>query len=132
MDRFDMQTSFPEKEYFAFLAAGQFMIQRSPKSGRYVFYPRLAEPQTGDPLQWVSACGRGTVYSVTVLHPKPPEKAYTLALIDLEEGPRMMSRVDGVAPEKVRIGMPVDAKIIQENGQALLVFEPHTSDQKVL
>ena len=127
-----MHSSFPEKEYFAFLAAGQFMIQRSPKSGRYVFYPRLAEPLTGDPLQWVAACGRGTVYSVTVLRPKPPEATYTLALIDLEEGPRMMSRVDGIAPDKVRIGMPVEANIIQENGLALLIFEPRDPAQKDL
>ena len=127
-----MNTSFPEKEYLAYLAAGKFMIQRSPKSGRHVFYPRLAEPLTGDPLEWVEACGRGTVYSVTVLHPRPPEAAYNVVLIDLEEGPRMMSRVDGINAEKVTIGMPVQAKIIQENGQALLVFEPRDLAQKGL
>lgn len=126
-----MHTSFPEKEYLAFLAAGRFMIQRSPKSGRHVFYPRLAEPVTGDSLEWVEASGLGTVYSVTVLHPKPPEPAYNLALIDLEEGPRLMSRVDGIAAAQVRIGMQVQAKIIEENGQALLVFEPLDVGRKV-
>ena len=35
-----------------------------------------------------------------------------------------MSRVDGIDAQKVTIGLPVQAKIIQENGQALLVFEP--------
>ena len=119
-----MHTSFPEKEYLAFLASGRFMIQRSPKSGRHVFYPRLAEPVTGDSLEWVEACGRATVYSVTVLHPKPPEAAYNLVLVDLEEGPRLMSRIDGIAAEKVTIGMHVQAKIIEESGQTLLVFEP--------
>ena len=119
-----MTPNFPETEYFSYLASGKFMIQHSPKSGRHVFYPRLAEPVTGDPLVWVRACGRGTVYSVTVLHPKPPEAAYNVALIDLEEGPRLMSRVDGIDAQKVTIGLPVQAKIIQENGQALLVFEP--------
>lgn len=127
-----MNSSFPEKEYLAFLASGRFMIQRSPKSGRHVFYPRLVEPVTGDSLEWVEACGRGTVYSVTVLHPKPPEATYNLALIDLEEGPRLMSRVDGMAADKVTIGMQVQAKIIQENGQALLVFEPCDPARKVL
>ena len=122
--RITMNSSFPEKEYLAYLALGKFMIQRSPKSGRHVFYPRLAEPLTGDPLEWVEACGRGTVYSVTALRPKPPEVAYNLVLIDLEEGPRLMSRVDGIKADKVTIGLQVQAKIIQENGQALLVFEP--------
>jgi uncharacterized OB-fold protein len=125
-----MHTSFPEKEYLAFLAAGKFMIQRSTKSGRHVFYPRLAEPVTGDGLEWVEACGRATVYSITVLRPKPPEAAYNLALIDLEEGPRLMSRVDGIAADRVEIGMPVQAKIIEENGQALLVFEPRGAIQQ--
>jgi uncharacterized protein len=36
----------------------------------------------------------------------------------------MMSRVEGIAPEDVRIGMPVKAKIVHENEQALVVFEP--------
>ncbi|MES2979766.1 MAG: Zn-ribbon domain-containing OB-fold protein [Pseudomonadota bacterium] len=119
-----MNLSFPQTEYFAFLAEGKFMIQRSPATGRHVFYPRIAEPLTGSPLEWVEASGRGTVYSVTVLHPKPPEPAYNVVLIDLEEGPRMMSRVDGIAPGAVKIGMRVRARIIQENGAALLVFEP--------
>ena len=127
-----MHTSFPEKEYLAFLASGKFMIQRSPRSGRHVFYPRLSEPVTGDSLEWVEACGRATVYSVTVLHPKPPEAAYNLVLIDLEEGPRLMSRVDGIAADQVEIGMQVQAKIIEENGQALLVFEPRGAIQKAL
>lgn len=127
-----MHTSFPEKEYQAFLASRRFMIQRSAKSGRHVFYPRLAEPVTGDSLEWVEACGRGSVYSVTVLHPKPPQAAYNLVLIDLEEGPRLMSRVDGIAADQVKIGMQVQAKIIEENGQALLVFEPRGSSQKAL
>ncbi len=117
-------TTFPEKEYFEFLAKGKFMIQRSTQSGRYVFFPRLAEPVTGSPLEWVEACGRGTVYSITVLSPRAPEAMYNVALIDLEEGPRLMSRVDGMPPDQVTIGLKVQARIIEEDGKALLVFEP--------
>ena len=119
-----MKTSFPDKEYQGFLAAGKFMIQRSVTSGRHVFYPRLAEPVTGSELEWVEASGRGMVYSVTTLRPKPPQAMYNLALIDLEEGPRLMSRVDGMPADQVRIGMVVRARIIQENDKPLLVFEP--------
>jgi uncharacterized OB-fold protein len=116
--------TFPEKEYFEFLSAGKFMIQRSTESGRYVFFPRLAEPVNGSPLEWVEASGRGTVYSITVLRPKPPEAMYNVALIDLDEGPRMMSRVDGMPADQVSIGMKVNARIVQENDKPLLVFEP--------
>ena len=55
---------------------------------------------------------------------KPPTPSYNVALIDLAEGVRLMSRVEGVAPEDVRIGMPVQAKIVRDNERPLLVFVP--------
>jgi uncharacterized protein len=115
----------PEAQYQQFLAEGRFMIQRSAGSGRHVFYPRVAEPETGaTDLEWVAASGRGTVYSTSVVRQKPPTPDYNVALIDLEEGPRMMSRVVGIAAEEVRIGMAVTAKIIRDGEAAVLVFEP--------
>jgi uncharacterized protein len=115
----------PEQDYFEHVAAGRFMIQRSRSTGGYVFYPRVAEPGTGaTDLDWVEASGRGTVYSTTTIRQKPPTPNYNLALIDLEEGPRMMSRVDGIAPDEVRIGMAVTAKIVREGDQSLVVFVP--------
>ncbi len=115
----------PETEYQKFLAEGSFRIQRSRTTGRYIFYPRVVEPGTGSTeLEWVEASGRGTVYSTTVIRQKPPTPSYNLALIDLAEGPRMMTRVVGIAPEEVKIGMAVQAKIVQENDQPLVVFEP--------
>ena len=115
----------PEQEFQAFLEQGQFMLQRSRSSGNHVFYPRIAEPLTGaTDLEWVEACGRGTVYSTTVIRQKPPKIDYNLALIDLEEGPRLMSRVQNIAPTDVKIGMRVRALIVREEERALVVFEP--------
>jgi uncharacterized OB-fold protein len=115
----------PEVDFLKFLEQGSFRIQRSRSSGRHIFYPRVAEPLTGSTdLEWVEASGRGTVYSTTVIRQKPPTPNYNLALVDLEEGPRMMTRVQGIAPEQVQIGMPVKAKIVREDDRALLVFEP--------
>lgn len=120
-----MSALHPESEFQQFLAAGSFRIQRSRMTGRYIFYPRVAEPGTGSTdLEWVEASGRGVVYSTTVIRQKPPTPSYNLALIDLAEGPRMMSRVVGIAPEEVKIGMAVKAKIVPENDQTLVVFEP--------
>jgi uncharacterized OB-fold protein len=117
----------PERQYREFLAQGRFMIQRARGSGRHVFYPRVAEPLTGDTdLEWVEASGHGTVYSTTVVRKRPPEPSYNIALIDLAEGPRMMSRVIGVPPEAVRIGMAVRARIIDDGGAPLLVFDAST------
>lgn len=114
----------PERQYREFLAQNRFMIQRARGSGRYVFYPRVAEPLSGDTdLEWVEASGRGTVYATTVVRRKPPEPSYNVALIDLAEGPRMMSRVVGVDADAVRIGMPVQARIVDDGGTPLVVFE---------
>jgi uncharacterized OB-fold protein len=115
----------PELEYRAFLAEGRFMLQRCRDTGRYLFYPRVAMPRSGSTdLEWVPASGRGIVYSTTVVRQKPPAPNYNVALIELAEGPRMMSRVVRLPPEEVRIGLPVTAKIIAEDGQPIVVFEP--------
>lgn len=115
----------PDKDYKQFLDEGRFMILRSRETGRHVFYPRVAEPVSGGTdLEWVPASGYGIVYSTSVMRERPPVQDYNIALIDLEEGPRMMSRVEGIPPEAVKIGMRVKAKIIKNDTQALLVFIP--------
>ena len=120
-----MQSIRPEADFQRHLSEGRLMLQRSRSSGRYVFYPRVAEPGSGaQDLEWVEASGRGVVYSTTVVRQKPPARDYNVALIELAEGIRLMSRVDGIAPEQVRIGLAVKAKIVAENDAPLLVFEP--------
>jgi uncharacterized OB-fold protein len=116
--------SKPHEEYFEFLANNQFMIQHSPSTGQYVFYPRVAAPKSGaTDLQWVPASGNGVVYATTTVRPRPPEPAYNVSLIELEEGPRMMSRVEGVDAEQVKIGMPVTARIISEADGPVVIFD---------
>nr|WP_313808482.1 OB-fold domain-containing protein [Sphingobium sp.] len=115
----------PEAEWRAHLAEGRFMIQRSRSTGGHVFYPRVAEPGTGaQDLEWVEASGLGTVHAVTIVRKKDPADSYNVVLIDLAEGPRLMSRVDGIAVDDVKIGMAVRAHIIQEGDKPLLVFAP--------
>ena len=121
-----MEALLPESEYQRHLSEGRFMLQRAKQSGAYVFYPRVAEPGTGSTdLEWVLASGRGVVYSTTLVRQRPPTPNYNVALIDLEEGVRMMSRVEGIEPEAVRIGQAVQAKIVRDAADvAVLVFEP--------
>jgi len=120
-----MSAMRPEQEFFKFLEEGRFMIQRCRDSGRYVFYPRVAEPETGSTdLEWMEASGEGVVYSTTAISQKPPTPAYNVTLIDLAEGPRMMSRVEGIPAEEVRIGMRVKARIVRENDKPVVVFQP--------
>ena len=116
----------PERRYLDYLGEGRFMIQRSKSSGAYVFYPRTLEPGTGAAdLEWVEASGDGTVYATTVNRQRPEKGGdYNVALIDLAEGPRMMSRVVGIDPADVKIGMKVRAKVDKIGDQDAVVFEP--------
>ncbi len=120
-----LEVLHPDADHRRHLDAGRFMLQRSRSSGAFVFYPRVAEPGSGaTDLEWVEASGRGSVYSTTTVRCKPPAVDYNVALIDLAEGPRMMSRVVGVAAADVKIGMPVQARIVIENDAPLVVFDP--------
>jgi len=120
-----LEVLHPDADYRRHLEAGRFMLQRSRSSGAFVFHPRVAEPRSGAAdLEWVEACGRGSVYSTTIVRCKPPAADYNVALIDLVEGPRMMSRVVGIAAADVKIGMPVRARIVIDNDAPLVVFDP--------
>jgi uncharacterized OB-fold protein len=116
----------PEAQFRAFLAEGRFMIQRSRSTGAYLFYPRVAMPGTGETdLEWVEASGDGVVYSTTVVRNRPEKGGdYNVALIDLAEGPRMMSRVVGIEPAAVRIGMKVRATVGELDGAPQILFTP--------
>lgn len=115
----------PDAVFAAFLADGRFMLQQCDECKKHVFYPRVLCPHCGSPkLSWQPASGQGTVYSTTVVRRKPEQGGdYNVALVDLHEGPRMMSRVDGISPHEVTIGMAVYAQIVDEPKKGkLLVF----------
>lgn len=116
----------PSETWRQALGEGRFLIQRSRRDGAHVFPPRVAAPGSGtDDLEWVEACGLGTVHSVTIIRPRPPADAYAVVLVDLDEGVRLMSRVEGMAPEAVTIGLRVKARIASTDDGPLLVFDPH-------
>ncbi|WP_296259637.1 MULTISPECIES: Zn-ribbon domain-containing OB-fold protein [unclassified Pseudomonas] len=121
----------PDAEFQHYLAQGRFMLQRSHSSQRCFFYPRTLEPGTGaTDLEWVPASGIGTVYAVTVIRPKPPAEPYNVVLIDLAEGPRMMSRVEISPADSVQIGQRVRARIATEGDQRFVVFDPDNNERQ--
>ncbi|SIT24103.1 Zn-ribbon domain-containing OB-fold protein [Achromobacter sp. MFA1 R4] len=126
-DQTDSVSQGVEAQYRQALDDGRFLIQRCAGCDRAVFYPRMVCPHCGaDKLAWATPDGRGTVYSTTVVRRKPEAGGdYNVALIDLHEGVRLMSRVDGVAPDAVRIGMAVRAQVVQQDGRGLVVFTPN-------
>lgn len=115
----------PTTTYFQHLADGKFMIQRSPSTGEWVFYPRMIAPRTGaTDLEWVEPCGLGTVYAATVKRMKPPAENVSIAIVELDEGPRLMTHVQSIPAENVSIGMRVRAKIVDGPDGKIVVFEP--------
>lgn len=116
--------------YQAQLNEGLFVIQRCNDCDKYVFYPRVVCPHCGgSSLAWVDPKGTGAVYSTTTVRRKPEAGGdYDVSLIDLDEGVRMMSRVEGMAPTEVKIGMRVRAKVVDNKGTGLVVFT--TEDAK--
>ncbi|SAI65317.1 Predicted nucleic-acid-binding protein containing a Zn-ribbon [Bordetella ansorpii] len=119
------QPAGPEKHYHDLLSQGRFQIQRCHACKQAVFYPRAICPHCGDPrLDWFTPSGKGTVYSTTVVRRRAEHGGdYNVALVDLAEGPRMMSRVDGIAPEAVKIGMAVQVRLIDTPDGKLVVFQ---------
>ncbi|HVX29096.1 MAG TPA: Zn-ribbon domain-containing OB-fold protein [Nitrolancea sp.] len=91
-------------------------IQRCNDTGKFFFYPRGMSPFTlSDNISWEPVSGKGTVHAFSIVHNNrapgfADEIPYVVAMIELEEGPRMMSNLIDVEPdpEHVKIGMPVE------------------------
>lgn len=91
---------------------GELRLQRCRACSKVIFYPRSVCPACmSDDLEWFAASGNGTVHSFVVVHRAPPgfadDTPYVVALIDLAEGPRMMSRITGSEPASVEVGQAV-------------------------
>jgi uncharacterized OB-fold protein len=107
----DLKNRSPLGVYIEHCKKGELAYQVRRADGSPVFYPRVLAPGSGDTdLEWRVSKGLGTVYATTVVYPKdaPP---HNVALIDLDEGFRMMSRVEDIAPLDVKIGMRVKARM---------------------
>jgi uncharacterized OB-fold protein len=116
----------PLAVYQQYLDNGELAYQWSPAANRAVFYPRVICPYTGsDRLEWRVSAGLGTVYATTVTHPREG-KPYNVALIDIDEGFRLMSRVEDIGPDAVKIGLRVKLRVHRPTGDepAYPVFAP--------
>jgi hypothetical protein len=117
----------PDQIYRDNLEKGAFKIQQCASCEKYVFYPRHLCPHCGSAsLQWKSASGRAQVYSTTVARRRPDRGGdYNVCIVELEEGPRMTSRVEGIDPDQVTIGMDL-THAIADGGDAgpFIVFNP--------
>jgi uncharacterized OB-fold protein len=118
--------------------SGVLLVQWCTACDQGIFYPRSFCPicgATGSTLEWRTASGRATVYTASV-EQKPAASGasfsggepYAIALVDLEEGVRMMTNVIGCPPGDVRPGMAVTVTWEPlSDGRQLPLFTPVTS-----
>jgi len=110
-----------------------FALPRCEDCGSFHFYPRPACPACGsERVAPQPASGRGQVYSHSVVYRAPSAKfaadvPYVVAIVATDEGPHLMTRIVGMDPEAVEIGLRVRVRLDAEGREP--VFEPDTSKE---
>jgi len=117
---------------------GRLVLQWCTACEKAIFFPRSFCPlcgAAGSALEWRPASGRATVQAATTEH-KPGAtgasfsggEPYVVALVDLEEGVRMLTNVVGCAPDEVHLGMAVTVTWEPlSDGRQLPLFKPTTT-----
>lgn len=99
------------EEFWRGCREGELRMQRCANCEELNWFPRgLCVNCSSSDMNWISLSGRGTVYTFSVVA-RPPNDSfptpYVLALVDLDEGVRLMTHLVGVDPAAVRIGLSV-------------------------
>lgn len=108
---------------------GTLVAQYCRPCARYQFYPKpLCTACWGSELEWRPLSGRGKVYSYSIVRRAPSPAfgvgPYVVALVDLDEGIRILTNIVGVQPESVAIGQAVAATFEARGDTAVPVFAP--------
>ena len=123
----------PETQpYWDGAKAGELRIQRCvDEGGKAFFYPRPICPFCGSTnIEWFTASGDATLYSYVINHRMAPgfedEGPYAIAVVELAEGPRMMTNLVGVpgTPENLVLDMPLRVTFEPRGGVYLPMFTP--------
>jgi hypothetical protein len=114
--------------YWQAAAEGRLLIQHCPSCGQRQHYPRAVCTGCGETPEWEEASGRGSVYTFTVIRQNGApglrdEGPYVVAMIELDEGPRLMGNVTHPVDD-VFVGMAVRAYVVEaEPGVGIVQWE---------
>ena len=109
---------------------GALMIMRCTDCGTARIPSRAhCDNCLSDRFEWEQASGRGKVHTFGVMHQKYhpaffPELPYNLAVVELDEGPRLSTNIVNVKNEDIRVGMPVVVDFERYDDVALPKFRP--------
>ncbi|WP_329117390.1 Zn-ribbon domain-containing OB-fold protein [Streptomyces sp. NBC_01353] len=119
------------RPYWDAAAEGRLLLMRCEACGRAHHYPREFCPHCwSEDVRWEEASGPATLYTWSVVHRNdlPPfgdRVPYVAAVVDLAEGPRMMTEVVGVAEPDLRIGMDLEVTFRGEGDVSVPVFRQY-------
>ena len=120
----------PAAAFWEACARGHLEAQRCVSCGHLRFPPAPICPECLSPeARWERLSGRGSVLSYVVFQRAynkgwTDRVPYNVSLIELDEGVRMFSNVEGDAPDAVEVGMPVEVEFIERDGAIVPVFRP--------
>jgi len=115
--------------YFDAAKEGRLSLQKCPRDG-FFFYPRSACPTClAEDWKWEDVSGRGTVYSYTVervgLDPAQRSRVpFVLAIVELDEGPRLTTNIVDCSIEDVSVGLSVEVSFEDVGSETLIHFRP--------
>lgn len=111
--------------------AGELRLQRCLKCSKAYFYPRSFCPDClSEEVEWFAASGRATLHTYVINHRPPPgfeaEAPYAIAVVELEEGPRMMTNIVGIenTPENLVLDMALEVVFEEQGDQVVPRFKP--------
>ncbi|MCH8086897.1 MAG: Zn-ribbon domain-containing OB-fold protein [Chloroflexi bacterium] len=115
-----LPTPTPEtKPYWDALKEHRLLIQRCKECQRAYFYPRPFCPQCFSfNVEWFEASGQGKLYSFVINHRPAPgfgPEPYVIAVVELDEGPRMMTNLIDVEPDPDKISCDMPVRIVYED-----------------
>ena len=116
----------PDQLFQRALAEGEILLPKCDDCGAYHFFPRVLCPHChGAAISWKQATGKGRVYTTTVVRRSQNRGGdYNVCMVELQEGVRMMSRVEDIAPGEVAIDMAVTAFVGEAEGAPAVLFKP--------
>lgn len=135
--RKDVPTPTPETQHFWDGARrGELVLQKCCACDAIYFPPRPFCPQCSSrSVQPFTASGRATLYSFVINHrPRPdwPQEPHSIAIVQLEEGPRMVTNIVNVeqTPEALRLDQPLEVTFERLSEDIYLpVFQPREEGQ---
>jgi uncharacterized OB-fold protein len=130
--RFDLPTpDDTTRPFWEAAREGRFLIKRCRDCGRAHYYPRPFCPHCwSGAVDWEDASGRASLYTWSVVHqndlpPWPQRVPYVAAVVDLDEGPRVMTNVVECEFERLTIDMALQVTFRPASDEVTVpVFRP--------